>query len=233
MPAPQRLAIGYARVSTTKQADDGVSLEAQQAAIEDYCARNGLRLTTVHVESASGKDTKGRPELEKAIQAACDVEGVLVFHSLTRLARSIVDAVSTVERLERCGADIASTTEANITTYGEDAMGEFVFGIFALLGQLERKLIVQRTKAAMDHKRAKGERISRHAPYGYQFDENNMVVAEPNEQKTLKRMKALRKKGLSLRAIAAKLDEEGRPPRMGKAWSAKVVMNVLRREATD
>ena len=64
-------AIGYCRVSTTDQADNGVSLEAQEAKIHAWCDLNDYELVSCFVDAGiSGKDTKSRPGLNEAMDAA-------------------------------------------------------------------------------------------------------------------------------------------------------------------
>ena len=69
-------AIGYIRVSTAGQADEGVSLEAQRTKIKAWCEANGYRLAVVHTDAGiSGKRADNRPGLQKALKAACNAPG--------------------------------------------------------------------------------------------------------------------------------------------------------------
>ena len=106
-------AVGYIRVSTTRQAVDGVSLEAQRAKIEAWCTVNDFELSDVFVDAGiSGKRADNRTGLQDALQAACKARGAaLVVYSLSRLARSTKDAIAIAERLEKAGADLVSLSE--------------------------------------------------------------------------------------------------------------------------
>ena len=100
----EKKAVGYVRVSTTEQAREGVSLDAQRARIAAWCAANGYELMALHAdEGVSGKRATNRPALQAALDAACASKGALVVYSLSRLARSTKDALSISDRLGKAG----------------------------------------------------------------------------------------------------------------------------------
>ena len=76
------------------------------------------------------------------------------------------------------------------------------------MAQWEREIISERTSASLQVMKARGEKVSRYAPYGYKFV-GNTVVAEPEEQKVIVRIKSLSAQGFSERKIIAKLASEG------------------------
>ena len=87
-------AIGYARVSTDGQVNDGVSLDAQQVKILAWCEANGWKLVGLHVDAGlSGCRATNRPGLQVALTLACEHKAVLVVYSLSRLARSTRDCL--------------------------------------------------------------------------------------------------------------------------------------------
>ena len=87
-------AIGYIRVSTEKQANEGVSLEAQEARIVSWCKANDYELVKVYVDAGiSGKRMDTRKELLAAL-ASLKKGMALVSYSLSRLARSTKDALA-------------------------------------------------------------------------------------------------------------------------------------------
>ena len=107
-------AIGYVRVSTSSQAIDGVSLDAQRERIASWCESNGYRLVETFADKGiSGKRADNRPGLQRALKAVCAKRGAaLVVYSLSRLARSTKDAISIGERLDKAGADLVSLSGA-------------------------------------------------------------------------------------------------------------------------
>jgi DNA invertase Pin-like site-specific DNA recombinase len=222
-------AFGYVRVSTTGQAVDGVSLEAQRARIEAYCLLNELELSAVFVDAGiSGKRADNRPELQNALNAACQAGGVLVCYSLSRLARSTKDTIEISERLDKAGADLVSLSEKIDTT---SAAGKMVFRMLAVMAEFERDVISERTATAMAHKKSQGERVGE-IPFGYQLAADGvMLVACEKEQAVTQTIQSLRDKGLSLRAIAAELEAAGLEAKKAKRWNAVTISNILKRTA--
>lgn len=222
-------AFGYCRVSTDEQAVDGVSLEAQQARIQAWCLANDIELVACYVDAVSGKRVGNRPELQKALGDVCRAGGVLVVYSLSRLARSTKDTLEISEQLERAGADLVSLSEKLDTT---SAAGKMVFRMLAVLSEFERDLVSERTSAALQHKRRKGERVGR-VPVGFDLaDDGVRLLKNADEQRVLVLIKELRGSGLSMRAIAAELTERGIPTKAsGKAWSHGTIQKLLERAA--
>src|SRR5512144_953741 len=182
-------AIGYVRVSTTDQAREGVSLDAQRARITAWCAANGHDLVALHAdEGLSGKSAANRPALRAALVDACTSKAALVVYSLSRLARSTKDALSISERLAKAGADLVSLSERIDTT---SAAGKMIFRMLAVLAEFERDVIAERTRTAMQHKKAKGERISREAAYGSRLEEGR-VLADAEEERAVALVAELR-----------------------------------------
>lgn len=215
--------IGYARVSTTGQAVEGVSLEAQEARIRAWAAAMGHEVIAMHVDAGlSGKRADNRPALQAAISQARKVKGLLVVYSLSRLARNVVDAHQIAQSLDKAKASLVLLTEAvDMST----AAGRMFFGMLAALGQFERELTAERTAAALAHKRSQGLRVSGQAPFGFRFDGNAVVEDEP-ERRVLEQIKGLRASGLSFRELTRKLNADGVPAR-GERWHLASVQRAL------
>ena len=144
---PNARAVGYVRVSTELQAQEGISLDAQQAKIRAWCDANGYALIYIYVDAGlSGSRSDNRPGLQRALEAACRPNTALVVYSLSRLARSTKDAILLSERLAKGGADLVSLSERIDTT---TAAGKMVFRMLAVLSEFERDLLSERTKTAI------------------------------------------------------------------------------------
>lgn len=222
-------AIGYVRVSTAGQAADGVSLDAQRARIAAAAAAAGLELIAVHAdEGLSGKRADNRPGLVAALDAARRQRAVLIVYSLSRLSRSVRDTLSIVESLDKAGAGFVSLTESLDTT---SAAGRMMVTMLAGFAAFERELAVERTTAALHHKRAKGQRTGG-IPFGYTLAADGITLVEDaDEQAVLRRIEDCRAAGLSLRAIAAELNAAGVIGKQGGTWAAATVAGVLKRAA--
>ena len=229
MARARRLALGYARVSTAGQAAEGVSLDAQKERIGAWAQANGLALLAVHVDAGlSGGRADNRPELQKALGAACKRKAVLVVYSLSRLARSTKDTILIGERLAKAGADLVSLSESIDTT---TAAGKMIFRLLAVLAEFERDLVSERTTAALHYKRAAGERTGG-VPYGFDLASDGIrLVPNGKEQGIVKRVLAERAGGQSMRAIARGLAEDGVPTKNGGQWTPVQVSSILSRTA--
>lgn len=217
-------AIGYIRVSTEGQAQEGVSLDTQRAKIAAWCELNDYTLAAVQVDAGiSGQSADNRPGLQTAL-AACRKGSALVVYSLSRLARSTRDTIEISERLNKVGADLVSLSEKIDTT---TAAGKMVFRMLAVLAEFERDQISERTTTAMQFKKSKGERVGS-VPYGYFLDGDNITLIEhPAEQDVIRQARELKASGLSLRAIATELNRRGFNARNGRIFQATQIARMV------
>jgi len=223
-----RNAIGYIRVSTEGQAVDGVSLAAQRAKLDAWCQANDYRLAAVYADRGiSGCRADNRPELANALDHATKAKAALVVYSLSRLARSTADTLQIADRIERAGADLVSLTERIDTT---SAAGKMVFRMLAVLAEFERDLVSERTTAALQHKRAKGERVGK-VPFGFDLaDDGVNLIPNDTEQRCINDIETLRAKGYSLRSIAGELTRRNITTKEGNStWTHTAVKRILDR----
>jgi DNA invertase Pin-like site-specific DNA recombinase len=209
-----RPAVSYIRVSTQRQVDDGVSLDAQRSKIAAWCAVMGYEpVETYADEGISGHSMHKRPGLQQAIDAVCACGGVLVIYSLSRLARNTRETLELGERLSRSGADLVSLSENIDTT---SAAGKMVFRMLAVLAEFERDQVSERTTMALQHKKTRGERVSGWLPYGKRLAEDGVHLEDNDaEQALIDTIASYRKQGLSLRAIVHAAAQAGLTSRAG------------------
>jgi site-specific DNA recombinase len=207
----------YVRVSTSGQAVDGVSLEAQEAKARVWAEANDYAVAGVHVDAGiSGKRTVNRPGLQAALAEVTRTRGALVVYSLSRLARSTKDAIGLSERLEKAGADLVSLSERIDTT---SAAGKMVFRMLAVLAEFERDLVSERTRGALAHLASIGRRVGE-IPYGFQLaDDGQHLEADDAEATMLEDLRRLRTEGATWQAIADALNARGLTTKKGKAWT--------------
>lgn len=137
--------LGYARVSTDQQ-DHALQLDALRAA---GCER-------VFVETASGARSD-RAELAKLLEQARPGDQVICWR-LDRIGRSLRHLIEIAEQLERRGIALRSLTESIDTS---TSSGRFLFNILGALGQMEREIIVEPTRAGLLAAAARGRRGGR------------------------------------------------------------------------
>src|SRR6266851_5593067 len=138
--------ISYLRVSTAKQGRSGLGLEAQREAVSRFLNGGQWELVQEFVEVESGKHGD-RPELTKALAVARLHRATLVIAKLDRLSRDAHFLLG----LQKAGVAFvaADMPEAN----------EMVVGLMAVVAQAERKMISQRTKAALAEAKRRGVRL--------------------------------------------------------------------------
>ena len=220
-------AIGYIRVSTEQQANEGVSLEAQKAKIAAWCVNNGYELVNVFVDAGiSGKSMDKRPGLQDAMKSL--KKGMaLVSYSLSRLARSTKDALSIGETVAKRKADMVSLSEQIDTT---TAAGKMMFQMLAVLAEFERNLIAERTTNALQHKKATNQKYTNITPYGFEAIEGRLVQVQA-EAAIVAEIQAARAGGNTLQSIADNLNERGIPTKTGKTWQPATIHLLMKRTA--
>jgi len=219
-------AIGYIRVSTEDQATNGVSIAAQKDRIREWARYQGGEVAEIFSdEGISGFTLAKRPGVQAAIEEATRLKTTLVVYSLSRLARNTREALEVSERLQKAGADLVSLTENIDTT---TAMGKAFFGFTAVLAELERNQIAERTQLAMDYRKAQGKRVGT-IPFGFDLaDDGETLRVNETEHEALGVMQSLRAAGLSLRKIGGKLEQLGFRTKTGRArWDSRVIHRLL------
>jgi len=214
----------YLRVSTDKQADSGAGLAAQL----DSCTRvAGVLAGVYRDEGVSGKTgLDKRPALLELI-AALSKGDTLIVAKRDRLGRDPLAVAMIEAAVARKGARIISAAgEGTDSDSPTDILMRRMVDAFA---EYERLVIGARTKAALQAKKARGERTGS-IPYGYQCDANSNLVANDREQAAIAAIMEMNSRGLSLRNIATRLDRLGYIPR-GKAWHAQTIANILKEAA--
>ena len=219
-------AIGYIRVSTQGQADEGVSMAAQRGKIEAWCTLNDAELVGVFEDAGiSGASMTGRPGLHAALKATG--KGMaLVSYSISRLARSTRDMLEIAEVLNARGADLVSLTENIDTT---TAAGRMVFKMLAVLADFERDQIGERTRMALAHKKAQSE-VYGTTPFGFNAVEGRLVEVRA-ESEIVSEILSHREAGASLLKIAESLNAAGIGGKRGGRWYASTVSYLIRRQA--
>lgn len=220
-------AVAYARVSTLEQANEGISLGAQQKRLEAHCIAKGWDLVKVVVDAgASAKNLNrdgAREILELVRRRACDV---IVVVKLDRMFRNASDALNTTNEFRRFGVDFASLTEDFDTS---TAAGKMFFSLIASFAEFERNLIGDRTREALASKKADGYRVGE-VPLGFEADDDGLLVPVEEEQRVVDRILGLREQGYGYLRIAKQLNRERVPAKKGGKWYPKTVRGVLQQQ---
>ena len=217
--------ISYLRVSTDRQGKSGLGLEAQREAVTRYLNGGQWSLVAEHVEVESGKNS-GRPELAKALAMCRAHRAALVVANVSRLTRSSGFLAKLLEAgVEICFVDLPSI---------EGPTGRFLLQQMASVAELEAGMIAKRTKDALAAAKARGVKLGGFR--GRAGTAGDLVKARAaSTAKATQHASALAPiiaridpaGTLSLRAIAAALNNEGVPTPTGRGeWTAAAVQRV-------
>jgi DNA invertase Pin-like site-specific DNA recombinase len=211
--------VAYYRVSTKRQGASGLGLEAQQQAVRDLVAREGIEVLASFTEVESGTRKSDRPELRAAIELCREQGAVLLIAKLDRLARNVHFLSGLMEsgvEFKACDMPVADN---------------FTVHILAAVAEKEAKLISERTKAALASAKARGVRLG--SPCGFAPGVRESGPAARRLQAkaaydgiVLDHLCTLRDGGMSYRRIADRLNQRGVRTRSGKTWSAMQVKRV-------
>jgi site-specific DNA recombinase len=219
-------AIGYVRVSTDRQAEQGVSLEAQEAKIRAMATVQGADLLEVIIDGGESAKNLNRPGLKRLLTQVDSgkVEAVIIA-KLDRLTRSVKDLCSLLELFEKRGVALISVAESLDTA---SAAGRLVITIMAAVSQWEREAIGERTRDALWHKRTSGERVG-NIRFGFRLSpDGKHVEPDPGEQGVLTEIGHLRQSGHTLRGIAAALNRKALRTRRGSPWRLEHVARIMK-----
>ncbi len=223
-PGNPRIAIGYLRVSTDEQK---LGPEAQRAQIAAWAAREGVEVASWHCDSgvSGGSDLSDRPALVAALgELRAARAGVLVIAKRDRLARDVAVAATIERAAKACGAKVLS---ADGTANGDSPADAFMRTMLDGAAAYERALIRARTKAALQAKRARGERAGA-VPFGFSADEGGRLIPHEGEQKIIALVRKYRGEGVPLRAIVAELARAGLASRAGRPLQLTQVARIAK-----
>lgn len=215
--------VAYYRVSTRKQKDSGLGLEAQRATVLKYIKNNGNQLVAEFTEVESGKNNQ-RQQIVKAIITAKENNATLVIAKLDRLSRNVTFISKLMDSKVRfvC-CDMPDATDLTIH-------------IFAAIAEWERKRISNRIKEAMAAKRVREPDWKPGTPNLTQKDKvkaHETISTKARNDKKVRWayhfIKPCREIGETYQAIADMLNAEGYETRTGKPFHAMQVYNIWKR----
>jgi DNA invertase Pin-like site-specific DNA recombinase len=218
--------IAYFRVSTDRQGQSGLGLDAQRKGVMDYLNGGNWKLVDEYTEVESGKRID-RPELANALDACKREKAKLVIAKLDRLARN----VHFISGLMESGVDfvVADMPEANKLTVH----------IMAAMAEYEREQISDRTKKALAAAKAKGKKLGWSMPSRQREQlkasrkgvKSNIAHANLFAENTLPIIREIQAVGITtLKGIAEVLNTRGVQTARGKKWFPATVKNILARQ---
>ena len=221
--------VAYFRVSTDKQGRSGLGIEAQRAAVMGWLNGGQWELLGEFVEQESGKRHDNRPQLKAALDLCRKRKATLVIAKLDRLTRNAAFLCNLLES----GVKFVAVDNANV--------GPLTIRILAAVAQDEREQISNRTKAALQAKKARGALLgfANPARQGMTAKEaarirGNRISLDADQfaANTLPVIASIKKAGItSLHGIAKALNDRGVPSARGASWYASTVKNITAHQA--
>ena len=225
--------VGYVGVSTSGQAAEGVSLEAQRTKLEAYAVAMDLELVSIEVDAGISAGSLKRPGLQAALaKLEAGEADALVIVKLDRLTRSTRDLGWLLEKRRFGEAWALLSLNDSIDT--RTAGGRLVLNVLTSVAQWEREATGERTKEALQHLKSQGVKLGP-AGLGETFTEEEdehgrlkrAVVDDENETAAL--IYRLRAEGRTYRQIAEELAKRGRRTKRGGKWYPMTVRKVYLR----
>lgn len=199
------LVVALYRCSTDRQTDSGLGLEAQKEQVESFCARNGLTI----VASYSDNGVSGKAPLEERIGLVSALSALVSFRAgglivakMDRLSRDPLLAMTLERIVEKSGCRIISA--AGEGTENNDPSQVLMRRILAAVAENESSVCAARIKAALQAKKARGERLGR-PPFGFTTDGAGDITPVPRDIVIVVQVIQLRNEGKTLRSIATQL----------------------------
>jgi DNA invertase Pin-like site-specific DNA recombinase len=221
--------VGYIRVSTSDQAREGVSLDAQCERLTAYCTMRGLTLVEiVSDEGVSGTvplaDREGGAKLLDMVRRRAVTEVAAL--KLDRLFRNAHDALGKMAEWDRANVGLHLIDMGGAAVDTRTAMGRMMLTMMAGFAQFERDLISERTAASLQYKKRQRTAYGP-TPLGF-AREGDSLVEDERETALVGRIRAMRGGGMSMRRIADALNTEGAIGKSGGRFHASTIRAVLR-----
>lgn len=186
---PRRKAVGYCRVSTLMQAEEGYSIDVQQKNILDYCHHKNLHFLTFYTDEAMSGKNMLRPALQDML-SSLDPGTSVICSSISRISRSVKDFQHIYELITSKGCDIILLDmDVDTTT----PTGRVFLTVMSAIAQFEREQTGVRISSVINSLSKDGKLITK-PPYGFKLikdGHNSVLVEDESEQFIINRIREI------------------------------------------
>lgn len=223
-------AVIYARVSTKRQADDGLPVESQVAHCREKAAALKANVARVFIDGGVSGSTDRRPAFQDALNycAVMEVDYFITWAS-SRFARNHLDAGHYKGMLERYGTRlIYSSTDVDIRT--DD--GWFIDALGSVIDERYSRQVASDTRRSMLKAARDGFFLGGRVPFGYVAvpeGKRKRLAVHPTEGATVRQIFASALRGMGAKMLALQLNGAGLTLR-GQPWAKNTVAYILRNE---
>ena len=209
--------VGYCRVSTENQRDEG-TIVLQERALEEFCQANGHQLIALYKDEGVSGDQANRPGLSKMfdfLECSRGIDGVLIY-KLDRLARDLYMQEHVIRELGRLGLELVSTKEPDLAS--TDPMRVAFRQFQGIIAELEKTMITWRLSSGRLNKARKGGYAGGRAAFGYRVTAEKDLVIDPLHAPALDLIFKLRRKKQGYHEIARQLNQRSVAAPGGGVW---------------
>ena len=236
-PDDMRKVVGYIRVSTIMQVQDGFSLEAQESKIETETNKMNGFLKGIFIDKGiSGGSMKERKALEEMMNKIEKGDWIIV-NSVSRLARKTKDLLTIVEFIEKKGCHLL-IIDLNLDITSPS--GKLILTLMGSQAQFEREITSERVKGVMQHLKKTGS-LRTKPPFGMKMNPDHSTgasihIRDEEEQEIISQIRLLRKKypKVTITRFSELLNIENlKPPRKSKKWYHATLKEIMKREGIN
>ena len=230
----------YARVSTTRQAKNDLSIPDQLRQLHEWSKTNGLLVVQEYVEPGASATDDKRPIFQKMISDAMQKPApfqTIIIHSFSRFFRDGIEFGIYERKLAKNGVKVISITQPT----GEDSAGEMMRRIINLFDEHQSKEISKHVSRCMKENARQGYYNGSRAPFGYRAETTDVSGSRGRKKKKLAideteadvvrlsyrlYLNGLNGRKLGVKEIAKHLTQQGHLVR-GKPWTLQKVHTLL------
>lgn len=218
-------AIGYIRVSTKDQVDNGESLRNQKERIRKYAEYMEFEL--IDIKSDPGitgfKKNVVRPQYNKIAEMVKNKEvDHVIAYSMSRFSRNATSTLLAIQAMEECGVTFHSVSEGINTS---TAMGRTFTKLLSIFAEMESENISERVRSV---KETSKKNLRRYSSPIFGFNNTKDLEVNPTEMSVVREIHQLKSQNLSSRKIAAQLTSKGVVAKEGKPFIHTSIVNILK-----
>lgn len=221
----KKVVVGYCRVSTANQREEG-TIEIQRNALKEYVEAKGYELVKVFLDDGISGGLEDRPGLAALfdyLESHQNIDAVLIF-KLDRLARDLYIQEHLIRKLEEHKVNLFSLKEPELDS--SDPMRKAFRQFMGIVSELEKAFITMRLSGGRLNKARKGRYAGGGLPYGYKADKKELSL-DSERSETIKTIFSLKRKRMSIRGIAQYLNDNGVTTARGKTWYGSTIKYIL------
>ena len=183
----------YGRCSADENFEKGSSIETQLSKCKSYADLKDLTIDKEITESISGTVKFNNRPLGLEVMNDLKRGDHIICSALDRFSRNTLDLLQVIEKFKRMRVSLHFTEFGEVT--GSDAMGSVFVKLLSVFAEFYSKQCSEKQKATKDRLKSQGKFFGGKKPFGYDVDQNNLLVPCEKEQQVIREMQLMRKQG--------------------------------------